>query len=41
MPEKRSTGRFGYEVFTPAKSYPPMTVGEQTAAFGDAQKEAA
>jgi len=30
-----------HEIFTPAKSYPPMTVSELTAAFGDAMKEAA
>ena len=30
-----------HEIFTPDKSYPPMTVRELAAAFGDAQKEAA
>ncbi len=29
-----------HEIFTPVKSYPPMTVSELAAAFGDAQKEA-
>ena len=30
-----------HEIFTPAKSYPPMTVSELAAAFGDAAKEVA
>lgn len=28
-----------HEIFTPAKTYPPMTVSELAAAFGDATKE--
>ncbi len=35
MPKERPTGRFGYEIFTPANSYPPMTARELAAAFGD------
>ena len=39
MPKERRTGRFGYGIFTATKSYPPMTVSELAAAFGDAPTE--
>ncbi len=39
MPKGRPTGRFGYVIFTPAKSYPPMTVSELAAAFNAAPME--
>jgi len=39
MPEKRLPGRFGYETFTPAKTYPPLTVRELAAAFSAAPQE--
>ena len=41
MPKERPTGRSGYEIVTPEKSYQPMTVSELAAAFGDAAKEVA